>query len=71
MAKTMAMKGEVMCDCPHHKWFGWIVLVVGVLYLLQDLNVVSWLSWLNWWTALFVLLGLGMLCKCCARGKWF
>jgi len=44
-------------------------LVIGVLYLLQDLGVISWMGWLNWWTALFVLVGLGALCNCCDR--WF
>ena len=68
--KSMAMKGDT-CDCQHHRWFGWIALIVGVLYLLQDLNVIVLLGWLNWWTAAFVLIGLGCLCSCCGKGKMF
>ena len=70
MAKEMVMKGE-MCSCPHHHYFGWVALVIGVLYLLQDLAVISWFGWLNWWTALFILFGFGAFCKCCGKGKWF
>ena len=70
MAKKMSMSGDV-CSCGHHKWFGWLALVVGALYLLQDLSVISWFSWLNWYTALFILIGLGAVCKCCDCGKWF
>ena len=69
MAKNMAMTGG-MCDCSHHKGFGWVFLVVGILYLLQDLDIISWFGWLNWWTALFVLIGLGAVCSCCHKGKW-
>jgi len=70
MAKEMAMKGEV-CACPHHSWFAWIFLIVGILYLLQDLAVISFWNWLSWYTVLFILLGLGMMCKCCSKGKCF
>ena len=67
--KSMAMKGET-CNCPHHTWFGWLVLVLGVLFLLRDWNV--WDFWnIQWWTAAFVLVGLAGLCKCCGRGKCF
>lgn len=39
-------------------WFNWVVLIVGVLYLLADLGV--WTQWaaISWYTAAFVLLGL-------------
>jgi hypothetical protein len=56
-----------MCDCSHHRWLAWIILIVGVLYLLQDTGVITWFGWLNWWTALFIVLGLGAVCKCCDR----
>ena len=50
------MKKE-MCSSPG--WKGWALLVVGVLYLAQDLGW-GWASWwnLNWWTVAFLLWGL-------------
>lgn len=39
---------------------GVIVLIVGVLFLLQDLGV--WRFWgLNWYTVLFLIAGIGMI----------
>lgn len=57
-----------MCGCPHHKVNAAVVLLVGILFLLQDFNV--WDFWgITGWSALFVLVGLGLLtkrmCKCC------
>lgn len=64
------MKGDKykMCECPHHALGAWLVLIVGVLFLLRDLNV--WDFWnITGWTALFVLVGLKLvskrMCKCC------
>ena len=47
------MKKE--CDC---KWCAVLVLIVGILFLLQDYGVA--LEWwkLEWYTAGFLLLGL-------------
>ena len=42
-------------------WFAWLVLVVGVLFLLQDLGV--WMFPVSGWTALFVLAGLSWVVK--------
>ena len=65
MKKDMSMGGT--CICQHHKIFGWVLLVVGVLYLLGDLG---WWSWWNvqWYTVAFILFGLGSMCKCCGKG---
>ncbi len=62
------MKKEMGCNCPHHKFFGWLVLVVGVLYLLQDLKLISFWN-INWWTVAFLVVGFGGMCKCCGMGK--
>ena len=49
-------KSSCCCAC-----WGWIVLILGVIYLLQDLGALArWgLNWpLEWWTVAFVLVGL-------------
>mgnify|MGYP001563536298 FL=1 len=62
------MKGDV-CKCPHHSAFGWVALVAGVLFLLRDFG--AWDFWnIQWYSVLFVLLGMGAMCKCCDR-RWF
>ena len=51
----------MLCDkcC---KMCGVVVLVLGVLFLLQDLAV--WNFWnISWYTAAFILVGLGGFCK--------
>ncbi|MBI3033301.1 hypothetical protein HYY69_07530 [Candidatus Woesearchaeota archaeon] len=57
------MKEEHMGKCCNQScaWFAWLVLVVGVLFLLRDLSVFA-LS-VDGWTALFVLTGLYLVVK--------
>lgn len=47
-------------DCP--VWLSWVVLIVGILYLLADLGVFAWWT-INWWTVMFVLMGLYKVTK--------
>ena len=42
--------------CKIPSWLAWVVLIVGILYLLADLNVFNW--GISWFTALFILAGL-------------
>jgi hypothetical protein len=51
---------------PQHKmWLGYLVLLVGILYLIQDYAPAS----MDWWkvsvwpTAVFVLLGVALVLK--------
>lgn len=38
-------------------WMGWLVLIVGILFLLQDFG--TWNFWgIHWYTAAFVIVGL-------------
>jgi hypothetical protein len=43
--------------CCGHKWVAIVVLVVGILFLLRDLNVWNFFN-IQWFTVLFVLFGL-------------
>jgi hypothetical protein len=66
MDKKACLKG---C-CVGPAWLGpLVVLVIGVLFLLRDLNV--WDFWnISWWTAVFVLMGLcGLLGTCMGKKK--
>jgi len=40
----------------HCKGTGWILLIVGILYLLTDLGAINWWPF-SWYTVLFVLMG--------------
>lgn len=60
MAKRAKKEEQKMMkdECP--AWLSWVVLIVGVIYLLQDLGIAGGMSWwtLNWWTVLFLVIGL-------------
>ncbi len=43
-------------------WCAWIVLIIGIIYLLKDLGVWTWWPF-EWYTVLFVLFGLGTVFK--------
>ena len=64
---NMGMKGG-MCNCPHHKTYGWILLIVGVLFLIRDFG--GWAFWnIQWYTILFILIGMGGFCGCCDKSR--
>ena len=51
---------------------GWMFLILGVLFLLQDLGI--WMFFgINWWTALFVVYGFSCIakskCKACMKSR--
>ncbi|MBN2458998.1 hypothetical protein JXB28_01835 [Candidatus Woesearchaeota archaeon] len=43
------------------KWMYWVILLIGVLYLIRD--IMYWRYWwsLSWWTAAFLVIGVGGL----------
>ncbi len=41
---------------------GWILLIIGVLFLLKDLNLVKFWT-INWYTLIFLFTGLWMIKK--------
>ncbi|MEK6826100.1 MAG: hypothetical protein AABX08_03935 [Nanoarchaeota archaeon] len=53
--------GSSPCCC-HSKGIGWIVLILGVLFLIKDLGGFYWWT-VNWWTVLFIIYGIWMIKK--------
>jgi predicted ferric reductase len=51
------------------KMGGVVLLVLGILFLLRDLNV--WNFWnIQWWTVVFIMVGLFKICiSCCPECK--
>lgn len=65
-----------MCVCKKCLTLGGVsFLVLGVLFLLRDMNI--WNFWgIQWWTALFIVIGVGQLgsancpdCQAIRKGK--
>ena len=44
-------------------WLHWVVLIIGILFLIKD--IMNWTYWwsLNWYTAAFLIIGLAGLGK--------
>ncbi len=44
-------------------WLSWIVLIIGILYLIKD--ILAWDYWwsLSWWTVAFIIVGLTGIIK--------
>jgi hypothetical protein len=60
--KMCAGKG---CKCPHHKIGAWLLLVLGIVFLLQACGVVTW-GFVNvTWPTLLIIFAIGKMCKCC------
>jgi len=59
----IANMGSMTCGpCP--SWCNWVILLVGVLYLLGDLGIFTPFSQtFSWWTIAFLLVGLKKVCK--------
>lgn len=55
--KKTAMAPAQCCEARCDMWFTWLVLLLGVLFLLNDWNLVAW-NVGNWYSWAFLLLGL-------------
>lgn len=60
MAKKIVKESTVCTHCSCHQGFGWVFLIVGVLFLLQDLGTWDFFG-LKWWTILTLVAGISML----------
>ncbi len=61
-------KGMV-CKCPHHKVIPWLVILIGVDFLLGAVGVLTWSFVDITWPIILIIGGvmkLGM-CKCCSK----
>lgn len=58
MAKKVLSRFVDFCPCP--TWYIWIVVIVGVLLILQDIAVLD-LMGVGWGPVAIVLFGLGCL----------
>ena len=60
------------CGCPCHKSAGLAIVVLGVLFLLQNLGVLPAHIIGMVWPVLIILAGLKItlkgMCKCCEKG---
>jgi len=61
-AGSESTKGKMCCS---GQSYGWILLVIGIIYLLQDYGVAVSFWKVSWWTAAFVLIGLKKMKPCC------
>ncbi len=53
--------GQYNCCC-HSKGLGWVLLILGVIFLLKDMDIFYWWN-INWWTVLLLLGGIWMIRK--------
>ncbi len=52
----------MMLGCKKCRTLGaWTLLILGILYLLADLNVFPWWNTISWYTALFIAIGIGSI----------
>lgn len=65
-------EGMKSCPCPHHKVVPFLIVLIGLTFLLRALDVLS-VSFVSVaWPILLILIGLNKLargmCKCCSAG---
>jgi hypothetical protein len=66
--EKMQGKGMV-CKCPHHKAVPWLIILIGVDFLLGAMSVLTW-SFVNiTWPILLIVIGIVKLarCNCCSK----
>jgi len=64
--------GSAGCKCPCHKMMGILIALIGVTFLLGNLDVVSQKFVATAWPILLILIGLKKsflkgMCKCCSE----
>lgn len=64
------MEGKGMvCKCPHHMAIPWLIILIGVDFLLGAISVLTWNFVDITWPILLIIAGIIKLahCKCCSK----
>lgn len=49
-----------MCYCCDFHGYGWLFVILGILYLFVDLGWITWWT-ISWWTIVFLLYGVKLV----------
>ena len=58
------MEGEKTCKCVHHKVMPWCIILIGLSFLLLQLNVLTAYAVGIIWPILLIIIGVKKLMKC-------
>ena len=62
------MKSEgKTCGCTHHKVMPWLIVLLGLDFLLGSLNVLTWGFVSVTWPILLIIWGFSKMCRCCSK----
>jgi hypothetical protein len=70
MEESHVMPGKGMtCKCPHHRMIPWIVILIGLDFLLGATMVLTWTFVDITWPILLIIAGIVKLvrCSCCSK----
>ena len=70
-SEGMKMDGKVCgpegcgCKCGHHRVMPWLLVLLGLDFLLASLGVLTW-GFVNvTWPILLIIAGFSKMCRCC------
>lgn len=60
---------DKVCKCPHHKMVPWIIILIGIDFLLGAVNVLTGTFVAVTWPILVIIAGVVKLnrCACCTK----
>lgn len=61
------MENGKVCACPHHKMVPWCIILIGLTFLLGQMNILTMEAVGLIWPVLLIIIGVTKLvkCKCC------
>jgi UPF0716 family protein affecting phage T7 exclusion len=63
----MKMEGGKTCGCKHHGVFAWLIILLGLDFLLAAIGVLTPGFVAVTWPILLIIAGCTKLCKCCGK----